>query len=303
VRPRLYAIVGPTASGKTALALEVAARLPVEIVSCDSQAVYRGLDIGTAKPTAAERAAVPHHLVDVADPADDFSAATYVRLADAAIADIASRGRIPLVVGGTGLYLRSLLRGIFEAPPKDEALRRSLEARAAEEGTQALHRELAAVDPAAAARIAPADRVRIVRALEVHRLTGRTISEHHALHRGGERRYRAAVFGVTPPREELARRVAIRARRMFDEGLAEEAAALARDPRVRARLEGIMGYREALLLAAGKLSREEAIERTRLEQRRYAKRQLTWFRGMREVEWLEWPPSADTIAARIARRG
>ncbi|HWV37618.1 MAG TPA: tRNA (adenosine(37)-N6)-dimethylallyltransferase MiaA [Vulgatibacter sp.] len=303
MRPRLYAIVGPTASGKTALALEVAARLPVEIVSCDSQAVYRGLDIGTAKPTAAERAAVPHHLVDVADPADDFSAATYVRLADAAIADIASRGRIPLVVGGTGLYLRSLLRGIFEAPPKDEALRRSLEARAAEEGTQALHRELAAVDPAAAARIAPADRVRIVRALEVHRLTGRTISEHHALHRGGERRYRAAVFGVTPPREELARRVAIRARRMFDEGLAEEAAALARDPRVRARLEGIMGYREALLLAAGKLSREEAIERTRLEQRRYAKRQLTWFRGMREVEWLEWPPSADTIAARIARRG
>lgn len=299
--PRLYAIVGPTASGKTALALEVAARVPVEIVSCDSQAVYRGLDLGTAKPTPAERAAVPHHLVDVADPAGEFSAATFVQLADEAIAAIAARGRIPLVVGGTGLYLRSLLRGIFEAPPKDEALRRSLEARAAEEGTEALHRELAVVDPAAAARIPPADLVRIIRALEVHRLTGRSISEHHAAHAGGAPRYRAVVFGVTPPRDELARRVSSRARRMFDEGLADEAAALARDPAVRARLERIMGYREALLLAEGELTREDAIERTRLEQRRFAKRQLTWFRAMPEVEWLEWPPSADAIAARIER--
>ena len=300
MKPRLFAIVGPTASGKTALALEVAARLPIEIVSCDSQAVYRGLDLGTAKPTPAERAAAPHHLVDVADPAGAFSAATFVHLADEAIADIRARGRIPLVVGGTGLYLRSLLRGIFEAPPKDEALRRALEARAEREGSEALHRELAAVDPRAAARIEPADLVRIVRALEVHRLTGRTISEHHEAHAGGAPRYLATVFGVTPPREELARRVERRARLMFDEGLADEAAALARDPAVRAKLEGIMGYREALLLAEGAIGREEAIERTRLAQRRFAKRQLTWFRAMPEVEWLAWPPSADEVAARIA---
>ncbi|AKU91541.1 tRNA (adenosine(37)-N6)-dimethylallyltransferase MiaA [Vulgatibacter incomptus] len=295
----LAAIVGPTAGGKTALALELAARLPIEIVSCDSQAVYRSLDIGTAKPTAAERAQVPHHLIDVAEPWEDFSAARFVERADAAIAEIRSRGRIPLVVGGTGLYLRSLLHGIFDAPPKDEALRQALIRRAEEEGAATLHQELAEIDPEAAARMPPADLVRIVRALEVHRITGETISAHHARHALREARYRPLVWGLSPPRDLLYRRVEARAARMFEEGLVDEAVGLARDERVRPRLERIMGYREALAHAEGALSLEEAIERTRLEQRRYAKRQLTWFRAMPEVEWLPWPPDADALVKKL----
>jgi len=296
----LPALVGPTGSGKSALALAVAERLPVEIVSCDSQAVYRTLDIGTAKPTAAERARVPHHLIDVAGVEEEFSAARFVEEAEAAIAAIRGRGRIPLLVGGTGLYLRSLLRGIFEAPPKDEALRRHLEARAAAEGPAALHRELAAVDPETAARLPPADVLRVVRALEVHALTGKPLSQHHKEHEAQPPRHRALVLGVAPPREELYRRVDLRAAEMFRAGLVEEAVRAAATPGARARLERLMGYREALLLADGAITEAEALERTRLEQRRYAKRQLTWFRAMPEVEWLPWPPDPDDVAARIA---
>ena len=298
--PVLPAIVGPTASGKTALALAVADRLPVEIVSCDSQAIYRGLDIGTAKPSPEERARVPHHLVDVVEPAEDFSAARFAEEAEVAIAQIRARGRIPLLVGGTGLYLRSLLRGIFEAPPKDEALRRTLEARAAAEGPAALHAELAQVDPETAARLPPNDVLRVVRALEVHALTGKPLSQHHREHEAQRPRHRALVLGVTPPREELYRRVDLRAEQMFREGLQAEAVREAEKPGARAKLEKLMGYREALLLDAGAISYEAALERTRLEQRRYAKRQLTWFKAMPEVEWLPFPPDVDAVAARIA---
>lgn len=299
--PVLPVLVGPTASGKTALALALAERLPIEIVSCDSQAVYKGLDVGTAKATPAERALVPHHLIDVAEPWEDFSAARFVEAAEAAIEAIRGRGRIPLLVGGTGLYLRSLLRGIVEAPPKDDALRRQLEARVEVEGPQALHRELAGVDPETAARLAPADKVRIVRALEVFRLTGVPLSEHHRRHEEATRipRHRSLIFGITPPREELYRRVELRAAQMFEEGLVEETDRLRADPAIRSRLEKIMGYREALKLLEGGMTREEALAVTRLEQRRYAKRQLTWFRAMAEVEWLPWPPDADSVAARI----
>lgn len=298
--PFLPAIVGPTASGKTALALAVAERLPVEIVSCDSQAIYRGLDVGTAKPSAGERARVPHHLIDVVDPGEDFSAARFVEEAEAAIAAIRGRGRVPLLVGGTGLYLRSLLRGIFEAPPKDEALRRALEARAAAEGPEVLHRELARVDPETAARLPPADVLRVVRALEVHALTGVPLSAHHRSHERTPPRHRALVLGITPPRDELYRRVEARAEAMYDAGLAEEAVRVAaRGPAARAQLERLMGYRDALALAEGRIDRAEAIARTKLAQRRYAKRQLTWFRAMPEVEWLPWPPDPDAVAARI----
>lgn len=297
----LPAIVGPTGSGKSALALEVAERLPgVEIVSCDSQAIYRGLDIGTAKPTAEERARVPHHLIDVVDPAEEFSAARFVEEAEAAIADIRGRGGTPLLVGGTGLYLRSLLRGIFEAPPKDEKLRRRLEERARTEGPDALHAELARVDPETASRLPPTDILRVVRALEVHALTGKPLSAHHREHESMPPRHRALVLGLTPPREELYRRIDGRAESMFRAGLVDEAVRVAAEPGARARLERLMGYREALLLAEGAISREEALERTRREQRRYAKRQLTWFRAMPEVEWLPWPPDPAAVAARIA---
>lgn len=298
--PVLPAIVGPTASGKTALALDLADRLPIEIVSCDSQAIYRGLDIGTAKPTPEDRARVPHHLVDVVDPVEEYSAARFVEDAERVIAEIRARGRIPLLVGGTGLYLRSLLRGIFEAPPKDEALRRTLEARAQSEGPAALHAELAAVDPETAERLPPADVLRVVRALEVHALTRKPLSQHHREHEAQPPRHRSLVLGVTPPREELYRRVDMRAESMFREGLQAEAVREAAKPGARAKLEKLMGYREALLLDAGAISYDEALERTRLEQRRYAKRQLTWFKAMPEVEWLPYPPDADTVATRIA---
>jgi len=293
------AIVGPTASGKTALAIELARRLPLEVVSCDSQAVYRGMDVGTAKPTAAERAEVPHHVVDVAEVGEDFSVARYMELADAAIAEIHARGRLPLVVGGTGLYLRSLLYGIVDAPPKDETLRRRLEEEARREGGAALHARLGRVDPEAAARIPTGDLVRIVRALEVWELTGKPLSQFHREHRRRPR-YRALVFGVTPPREELYRRVNERAVRMFEEGLLEETRALAALPGARRQLERCIGYGEALEFLEGKATRKEALARMQREQRRYAKRQLTWFRKM-EVRWLPWPPNVEEAAEAIAQ--
>lgn len=296
---RIAAIVGPTGAGKTELALRVAELIGAEIVSCDSQAAYRGMDLGTAKPTTAERARVPHHLIDVADPAEELSAARYAELADAAVAGIVARERLPLVVGGTGLWLRALLRGLVPAPGRDPQVRAGLEARLVREGAPALHAELARVDPASAGRIHTTDPVRIVRALEVHAVTGRPLSALHREHGGGGSRYAATVLGITPPRPELAARVEARARAMFDRGIVEETRALARDPGAVRRLEAVMGYREALLLLEGAVDREEAIRRTALAQRRYAKRQLTWFRAMREVVWLPWPPDPDEAARRL----
>lgn len=302
-RPRIVALLGPTGSGKTRLTLALAGLVPsgVELVSCDSQAVYRGLEIGTAKPLAAERAAVPHHGLDLVEPWEEFSAASFAAIADHAIEGVAARGRVPLVVVGTGLWLRALLDGMFEGPGADPLVRGPLEERVATHGPEALHAELAQVDPEAAARIAPKDRVRIVRALEVFVLTGRTISEHHRRDRERPRRYEALLVGVTPPREELHRRVDARARAMFDEGLVEETRRLAAEPRTAEKLRGVMGYREALLLIEGAIDREEAIRRTALEHRRYAKRQLTWFRAVQGVDWLEWPVDPAPLAARIQR--
>lgn len=287
------ALVGPTAAGKTALALEIAERLPLEVISCDSQAVYRGMDVGTAKPSPEERGSVPHHLIDVAEVGEDFTVARYMEQADAAIAAIRARGRLPLLVGGTGLYLRALLFGIVDAPPRDEALRARLEA----EGGPALHRRLEQIDAEAAARIPPGDLVRLVRALEVYELTGKTISAYHRAH-PKRPRYRALVLGVTPPREELYRRVNARAERMLEGGLLEETRAIATLPGGPDRLRRTIGYAEALELIEGKATREEALARMQQAQRRYAKRQLTWFRKM-DVRWLPWPPDAEEAAAAI----
>jgi len=293
------AIVGPTAAGKTALALELARRLPLEVVSCDSQAIYRGMDVGTAKPTPEERAAVPHHLVDVVEVGEEFSAARYVELADAAIAEIHGRGKLPLVVGGTGLYLSALLFGLAAAPPKDEAVRRRLEEEVAREGAPALHARLVRVDPEAALRISPRDPVRIVRALEVWELTGKPLSSFHREH-PRRPRYRALVLGVTPPRDELYRRVNERAVRMFEGGLLEETRALARRPGARRHLERCIGYGEALDVLEGRATPAEALARMQQEQRRYAKRQLTWFRKM-DVRWLPWPPRVEEVVEAIVQ--
>jgi tRNA dimethylallyltransferase len=293
-------LAGPTASGKTALAIELARRLGGEIVNADSQQVYRGLDVGTAKPTAQERAAAPHHLLDVADAGEGMDAARFGALADAAIEGIARRGRVPIVAGGTGLYLRTLLHGVAAAPGRDPALRSALEAEAAREGRAALHRRLALVDPAAAAKIAPNDLVRIVRALEIA-ASGRTQSEVFAAHAFAPDRYRARLCALDPPREALHRRIEERVERMFEEGLLAEAEALLARFGGRLPPKLPIGYAEAAALVRGDLDRAEAIRRVQVAHRRYARRQVIWLRREPGVEWLRPPIDAAALARELAR--
>ncbi len=290
----IVVLAGPTASGKSALGVALAERLGGEIVNADSQQVYRGLDRGTAKPTARERRAIPHHLLDVADPGEGMDAVRYVRLADAAIADVAGRGRVPLVVGGTGLYLRALLHGVAPTPGRDPALRAALEADAQREGRAALHRRLAAIDPASAARIGENDLVRVVRALEIA-AGGRTQSEVFAGHRFAEERYRARFLALDPPRDVLHARIEQRLPSLFDGLLAEarrllERGAGALPPRLP------IGYDEAAQVIAGILSRAEAERRVAVAHRRYARRQVIWLRREPGVEWLRPPIDADALA-------
>ena len=285
----LIVIAGPTASGKTALAIEVARRIDAEIVSADSQQVYRDFDIGTAKPTAEERTQVPHHLIDVADPMETFSAARFQQLADDAIKEIASRGKRVVVVGGTGLYLRILLHGVVPAPPAAPELRRALEAEAAEKGREALHARLAGIDPETASWVKPTDLVRIVRALEIHALTGTTASQFRREHQFAEDRYRFDLFVLDPPRDELYRRIDERTRKMFEHGLVEEVRSLlARGYRDAAPMKSV-GYAQALAHVDGTLSLEDAIAQAARETRRYAKRQLTWFRRETGARFIQPP--------------
>jgi tRNA dimethylallyltransferase len=276
-QPALTVIAGPTGAGKTDLAIALAERLGAEIVSADSQGVYRYFDLGTAKPEPAQLARVPHHLVSVVEPNEPFSAARWVTLADAAIADISARGRPVLVVGGTGLYVRALLHGLTDTPP-DLEVRRALEEEARRLGPEAMHRRLAEVDPAAAARLAVADVLRVVRALEIHTTTGTPPSELRAAHAFQAARYPARIHFLDPPREELEQRLASRARWMFERGLVKETAWLVdRGFRESAPMRSV-GYRQALGVLDGELTPDQAERETFLESRRYAKRQRTWFR-------------------------
>jgi tRNA dimethylallyltransferase len=296
--PFLIALVGPTASGKSALALRLAVAHGGEIVSCDSLQVYRGFDIGSAKPTAEERRQVPHHLVDVADPPDAFSAADYARLGREALASIRQRGHQPLVVGGTGLYLRALLRGLFAGPSRDEALRARLEAMAARYGERRLHRWLASVDPASAARIEPADRVRVVRALEVFRKTGRPLSGHHEAGSEPLRGFEVRVLGLSPSREDLRAAVEARTRQMLATGLVEETRRLIERYGPGLRPLQAIGYRQAAAVVAGALGVEEAQRDIVKETMRYAKRQMTWFRHQEQVTWCSGAAEAERLASR-----
>jgi len=291
----ILVLAGPTASGKSALAVALARRLGGEIVNADSQQVYRRLDVGTAKPTAAERAAVPHHLLDAVEPGEGMDAVRWAALADRAIADVAGRGRFPLVVGGTGLYLRALLHGLVEAPGRDPALRARLEAEAAERGRPVLHARLAAVDPAAAARIRPNDLVRVVRALEIA-AGGRLPSELHAAHDFQDQRYAATLLALDPPRPELHARIDCRVVAMFEGGLLEEAAALLarHGGALPARLP--IGYAEAAACLGGELSRAEAIRRVQVAHRRYARRQVIWLRREPGVRWVRPPWDLEALA-------
>ncbi len=295
--PPLIAIVGPTASGKSSLALRVARAQGGEIVSCDSLQVYRGLDIGSAKATLSERRDVRHHLIDVVDPADAFSAAEYSRLARTAIAGITNRHRLPIVAGGTGLYLRALLEGLFDGPARDEGRRRRLESLAERFGDHRFHRLLRSLDPDAAERIQPADRVRVVRALEVYLATGRPITEHHGAGAEPLQGHRILLLGLDPDREALRRVVEKRTHAMLAAGLVDEVRRLldAGLPPTARPLQAI-GYRDALAVVKGKSTPEQAEQAIVTATMRFAKRQMTWFRHQADVTWFKTPDTAYTAA-------
>lgn len=295
--PSLIAVVGPTAAGKSRLALALARAHGGEIVSCDSLQVYRGLDVGSAKASAAERAEIPHHVLDLVDPDQDFSAADFVRHARAAIAGAGERGRLPIVAGGTGLYLRALRRGLFEGPARDAALRERLERVAEKRGDATLHRLLERVDPESARRIAPRDRVRVVRALEVQRTSGRTLTAHHRRTRPAEDGHRWLVVGLAPPRDVLRAAVEARTRAMLAGGLLDEVRGLlARYPADLRPLRAI-GYRQAVAIVRGEQTVEDGLRDIVKETMRYAKRQMTWFRHQEDVRWFD-----DASAASAAVR-
>ena len=297
-RPRVVLLMGPTGAGKSDVALELAARMPVEIVSVDSAMVYRGLDIGTAKPAREVREGIPHHLVDVLDPAESYSAGQFLHDAMEAIGAIHARGRVPLLVGGTMLYFHTLLNGLARLPPADAQVRRELDARLASDGSVALHAELRRVDPDAAARIHPNDPQRIQRALEVHRLTGRPIS---ALQRDRPvplAGTRVGCFVISPPRQDLHTRIARRFEQMMAAGFLDEVRHLrarsdltADKPALRA-----VGYRQLWQHLDGAVGLEEAVRNGIVATRRLAKRQMTWLRALPQAEWLN---SSEAAGERI----
>lgn len=301
----LIAILGPTASGKSSLALKLAQRIGGEIVNCDSMQMIRHLDIGTAKPSQAEMKLVPHHLYNVIDLDEFYSAGVYMEDARRVCSEVTARGKIPLVVGGTGLYLRALLKGIFPGPGKEPGLRERLNEISRRKGAEFLHRMLARKDSDSAARIQVNDQVRIVRALEVNLVTGGSISElqKEQLPLAG---FAVVKIGLNPPREELYDRINRRVERMFDAGFLKETE--------RLLLAGFsqnskgfeaLGYRHAVAVIQGELSLEESIELTQRETRRYSKRQMTWFRKEEDVHWISLPgeaSAAEPEALRILAR-
>jgi tRNA dimethylallyltransferase len=283
--PLLLVILGPTASGKTGLSLRLAKRFHGEIVSCDSVAVYREFEIGTAKPSGEERARVPHHLIDIAGPTDLVTAGDYSRLARQAIQEISERRRLPIVVGGTGLYLRALLEGLFSGPPRSEELRGRLRARAEERGSQYLHRLLHRLDPRAAESIHANDVAKVVRALEVSITARAPMTTMWQEGREPLRGFRILRIGLNPDREALYAHINARAQEMFSAGLIEEAKALwTRYPAARPLTS--LGYKQAVEHLRGELTLEEAIAAAQQGHRNYAKRQMTWFRREPEVEWF-----------------
>jgi tRNA dimethylallyltransferase len=286
-RPRLVAIVGATATGKSALGIALARRFGGEVVSCDSTAVYRGFDIGTDKVPPAEQAGIPHHLIDVAEPTEEYSAARYAREAAAAIREITARGRLPLLVGGTGFYYRALTRGLFPGPSRDSALRDRFERIAKRKGPECLHRWLRRVDPVSADRIQSRDRKRLVRALEVYYLTGRPLTDHFAQTASPLPEYDVITFALQIPSEMTADRVRRRVDQQFARGLLDEVRALLASgvPETAHPFTGLV-YRQALEHLRG--VRDEAATRELItrENRRYARRQLIWFRKEPNLLWI-----------------
>jgi tRNA dimethylallyltransferase len=295
VRPRIVVVVGPTGAGKTRLALALAERAGGEVVSADSQQVYVGMDIGTGKVGAEERARVPHHVLDVVQPDEEMTAARFVDLADRAIADIAARGRAVIVCGGTGLYVRALLLGLFEGPPASPEIRAELAAM----GAAALCAELRRVDPAAAAKIDPNDEKRMIRALEVFRITGEPMSAHQARHdhRSLPPRYPARLVGLAPDREALYRAIDARVDQMIEAGLEGEVARLRERgfcPPLRS--QQAIGYAELHEALEGAVARDRAIELIKRNSRHYARRQISWYRAqVAQPAGIAWHPDPGAV--------
>lgn len=297
--PKVVVITGPTATGKTALSIALAQRLGGEIVNADSMQIYRRMDIGTAKPTMAERQGVVHHMLDVADPEENFSVARYVEMAVPCIDHILARGRLPIITGGTGLYIDSLLSGRTFAPFPSSGWRERLQQQAQAEGIQPLLDQLAKVDPEAAARLHPKDEKRIIRALEVWHETGKTITQHNLETQAIPPRYHACRIALNfADRSDLWRRIDKRVDEMAKQGLADEVRALLDsgiDPGCTA-MQAI-GYKELISALRGERTMEDAFEEIKLRSRQYAKRQVTWFRRNQSIHWYLWGAEPDFSAA------
>jgi tRNA dimethylallyltransferase len=294
------AVVGPTASGKSQLAMAVAMEFRGEIISCDALQVYRGMDIGTAKPTTAERACIPHHMLDLRNPGEDFSAGDYQRIGRDVLQAVVARGNLPIVAGGTGFYLRALIDGLFAGPGRSEALRSRIRKVLSHRGPARLHCILSRVDPRSAERISAADVARILRALEVWFLTRRPLSSWQDQPRVALSGFRWLKLGIAWPRERLYRRIDARVEQMYRDGLVEESRALLRTyPRDCHAFKAI-GYRQCSVLLDGACTLEQAISGTQQQTRRYAKRQLTWFRSLPDLVWLEGDEDFSPLVSRAS---
>jgi tRNA dimethylallyltransferase len=282
----IFAVVGPTASGKTELAIALAEKLGGEIIGADSVQIYRLFDVGSGKPDAVERARIPHHLVDAFDPLDAFDAARFVEHADRAIAEVRARGGLPVVCGGTFLWIKALLHGLAPSAPADPEVRERHRALADSEGRGVLHAQLSSVDPASGARLSPNDFVRVSRALEVYELTGKTQSAWHAEHQFRTLRHPARLFGLERPRAELDDRIAARTARWLESGWVEEVEDLAARGYARARAMRSVGYRQVLAQVRGELAREDLSEAIVRATRTFVRRQRTWLRDQ-PVSWLQ----------------
>jgi tRNA dimethylallyltransferase len=300
--PLLIVVLGPTASGKTALSLALAERFQGEVVNCDSVAMYREFEIGTAKPSAAERACVPHHLLDIVDPTGYITAGEYARLARETLGEIKSRQNLPVVVGGTGLYLRALLDGLFPGPQRSDELRERLRQRADQNGDRYLHRVLRRLDPDAAAKIHPNDIPKLIRAIEVCLASRQKMTEMWKHGQDSLTGFRIVRLGLNPNRDALYARINQRAERMFDSGLVEETSCLLKKYGSAAGPLSSLGYKQAVQLLRSEIDLKTARQAAQQAHRNYAKRQMTWFRREPEVVWLEGfgdDPAIQQIAAKI----
>jgi len=287
MKPKIVVILGPTAAGKSALAVNLANQIAGEIVNADSQQVYRFMDIGTGKPSAADRELVRHHLIDVVTPDQEFNAAMFRQLASEAICQIDARKRNAIVCGGTGLYLKALAHGLFEGPVQDPDLRRCLEKEIEESGLTSVYRRLVAIDPTVLSTIHPNDRLRTVRALEVYQLTGKPISQWQKEHRFEERPFETLKIGLTRERAEIYERINQRSDEMIQAGFLDEVKGLAaRGYSLDLKPLRSVGYAQMAKVIRGTLTLESAVAAMKQETRRLAKRQMTWFRGDQEIHWF-----------------